>query len=99
MNRHALFHCGLDCQGNRHLRLKSAVAVRVSRHHAALAPKVVVAVRTGPGRTVWRTGFQQRRCLALLTVLRAERRSFLTTLPRAPLVPPIAFGAFVVGLR
>lgn len=89
MNRHVLFHCGLDCQGNRHRRMKAVAAVRVSRHHAALFPKVVVVARTAPCRTVWRTGLQQRRCLALAAVLRAERRSFLTTLPRPPLVPPI----------
>ena len=89
MNRHVLFHCGLDCHGNRHWRLKSTVAVRVSRHHAALFPKVIVVARTVPCRPVWRNGLQQRRCQALATVLRAERRSFLTTLPRPALVPPL----------
>ena len=92
MNRHALYHCGLDCLGNRHRRLKATAAVRLSRHHAQLVPRVVVVARTAPCRAVWRTGLQQRHCLALALVLRAERRSFLTTLPRAALVPP--FSAF-----
>ena len=89
MKHHALFHCGLDCRGNRHRRLKTAVVVRVSRHHAALFPKVIVVARTAPCRTVWRTGLQQRQWQALSAVLRAERRSFLTTLPRPALVPPV----------
>ena len=95
MNRHALYHCALDCLGNRQRRLKATAAVRASRHHAALVPRVVMVARTAPCRAVWRTGLQQRRCLALALVLRAERRSFLTTLPRPPLVPPFqAFPGF-----
>ena len=90
MNRHALFHCGLDCDGNRHRRLKATAAVRATRHHATLVPRVVIVARVSPCRTVWRTGLQQRRWQALCTVLRAERRSFLATLPRGALMPQAA---------
>jgi len=38
---------------------------------------------------VWRTGLQQRRWQFLCVVLRAERRSFLATLPRAPLTSSV----------
>lgn len=87
MNRHALFHCGLDCDGNRHRRLKATAAVRATRHHATLLPRVVVVARVSPCRTVWRTGLQQHRWQALCVLLRAERRPFLSTLSHAPLVP------------
>lgn len=89
MQHHALFHCGLDCLGNRHRRMKATVVVRAVRHHAALFPRVVVVGRASQCRQVWRTGLQQARWQALNQVLRAERRSFLATLPRRALVPPV----------
>ena len=77
MRFHALHHCGLDCQGNRHVRMKRTQALRASRHHAALFPRVVIVARVSPCRTVWRTGLQRARWQAWNALLRAERRSFL----------------------
>lgn len=89
MNRHALHHCGLDSHGNRHWRLKTATAARNCRQHAMLFPRVVVVTPLAAGRVVWRNGLQQRRWHAVAAQVRADRCSFLTTLPRQALVPPI----------
>lgn len=89
MRHHVLYHCGLDCHGNRHRRLKTAVAVRATRHHAALIPKVVIVARVSRCQVVWRTGLQRTRWRSLTEMLRAERRSFLATLPYPPLITTI----------
>ena len=89
MNRHALYHCGLDNRGHRHWRMKTHVAVRNCRQHAALFPRIVLVTRVGVGREVWRTGLQQRRWCVVAAQVRADRRSFLTTLSYPALVSPI----------
>ncbi len=88
MNRHVLYHCGLDTRGHRHWRLKTHLAIRNCRYHAALFPRIVVITRCAAGREVWRTGLQQRRWYAVAAQVRADRRSFLTTLTYPPLVSP-----------
>ncbi len=89
MNRYARYHCGLDYKGNRHWRMKTSVAMGCHRTQVMLFPKVVVAARCGPAREVWRNGLHRRRWIAIAAQVRAHRRSFLTTLPRSPLVSPI----------
>ena len=89
MNRHALYHCGLDHKGNRHWRMKTSAAMGCHRKQVVLFPKVVVMMRCQSTRAVWRNGLHQRHWIAVAAQVRAHRRSFLTTLPRPPLVSPI----------
>ena len=90
MNRYALYHCGLDALGRRHWRMRPVAAVRRCRLQLVLLPKVACTDRCGPGREVWRNGFQQRRWLVIADQVRSDRRCFLTTLPLPALVSPIA---------
>ena len=89
LNRYALHHCGLDATGHRHWRRKDVVAVRRCKQHAALFPKVVVVSTCCAGRVVWRNGMHQRRWQAVAAEVRGDRLTFLTTLPRPALVPPV----------
>jgi hypothetical protein len=86
MNRYASYHCGLDCKGDRHWRLKTASDMRHCRQQTALFPKIVVTTSARTGRSVWRNGHHQRRWQAAVAQVRASRRSFLSTLPERPLV-------------
>ncbi|MCK8787285.1 hypothetical protein M0638_23205 [Roseomonas sp. NAR14] len=89
MQRQAIYQYGIDCDGARHRRLRRTVVVLTCRRQALLFPRIVAPGRIAAGREVWRNGLQQRRWQAVTAVLRAERRSFLMTLPRPPLVPPV----------
>lgn len=89
MNRYAIYHCGLDRNGHRHWRMKTHTAVRNCRQQAALFPRIVVVTRPRPGQVVWRTGLQRRRWYAMTARVRADRRSFVTTLTYPALVSPI----------
>lgn len=88
MNRRWLhFHLGLDRTGHRHLRLRGPAEMRRVRERRLLHPVVVVvAVRALQPR--WRNGMQRRRWLLLTEQVRGDRRCFLMTMPRPPLVPP-----------
>jgi len=98
MNRHALYHCGLDCHGHRHWRLKTHVAIRNCRRQRAVLPKIVAASRPGAGREVWRTGLHRRQWQLIAARVRADRRSFLTTLAAPALVSPLAAGEVAAAL-
>jgi hypothetical protein len=89
MNRYALYHCGLDCKGDRHWRLKTASDMRHCRQQTALFPKVVVMTPVRAGRAVWRNGHHQRRWQAAVVQVRVSRRSFLSTLPKPSLVSAV----------
>jgi len=85
MNRWARFHCGHDCTGRRHWRLKPyAAALRCRRQHTLL-PEVVWTASLGRER--WRNGWHRRNWMTLAVLVRADRRSFLCTLTRPPLLP------------
>lgn len=85
-------HVGLDHTGERHVRQKSAAESRRAAERHRLQPKLVLLVATSPGRAVWRNGLHRRRWLVLLAQTQGDRRCFLMTLKRAPLVVP--FRAF-----
>ena len=89
MQRQAYYQCGTDCDGARHRRLRGTAVVLICRRQAVLFPRIVSIGRIAAGREIWRNGLQQRRWQAVTAMLRAERRSFLMTLPRPPLVPPV----------
>jgi hypothetical protein len=89
MNRYAVYHCGLDNRGHRHWRMKTHVAIRHCRQHAALFPRIVVITPVKFGREVWRNGLQQRCWCMIAAKVRADRRSFLTTLSHPALVSPV----------
>ena len=83
------FHVGLDQQGQRHMRLRSAVEVRRARERKRLHPVIVFVVTCGTGQAVWRNGMHRRRWLLLTEQARGDRRCFLMTLRRPPLVSPM----------
>lgn len=82
------FHLGTDHTGHRHLRLRDPAEMRRARERRLLQPVVVVAI-TGGMQPRWRNGMQRRRWLMLTEECRGDRRCFLMTLPRRPLVPPV----------
>ncbi len=89
INRYARYHCCLDAQGHRCWRMKSAAEVRRCRQQHSLLPRMVRLVGCTSGREVWRNGLHQRRWKLLAARVRADRRSFLTTLLYPPLVYPL----------
>lgn len=90
MTRHlAHFHIGLDEAGDRRVRLRSAAELRRYRERQRLQPKVVIVVACGTGQPVWRNGMHRRRWLVLMEQSRGDRRCFLMTLRRKPLISPV----------
>ncbi len=81
------FHLGLDHTGHRHVRLRDPAEMRRVRERRQLHPVVIVAVAGVQPR--WRNGLQRRRWLILTEATRGDRRCFLMTLRRRPLVPPV----------
>ena len=51
---------------------------------------VIVVVACGAAQPRWRNGLQRRRWLLLTEQVRGDRRCFLMTLRRPPLVSPIS---------
>ena len=89
MHRH--YHYGLDVAGQRCARMKSASEIRRCRQQHRLFPRIVwLSVRCS--QEVWRNGMHKRSWQAVTLQVRADRRCFLTTLRRPPLVPPIPPG-------
>jgi hypothetical protein len=84
MKRVAVYHLGMDCDGGRHKRMRPVGAMCRHRQQVVLMPKVAAS-----GLSVWRNGFHQKRWELLVVQCRADRRSFLTTLRRPPLVSPV----------
>lgn len=85
MNRWARHHCGLDVTGRRHWRMKPfAAALRCQRQRGLLP---VVICTTSIAQTRWRNGWHRRAWLLTAFAVRADRRDFLGTLPRRPLLP------------
>ena len=82
------FHLGLDHTGHRHVRLRDCAELRRVRERSRLYP-VVVVVAVGGRQPRWRNGLQRRRWLLLTEQVRGDRRCFLMTLRRPPLVPPV----------
>ena len=66
----------------------SAAEVRRCRERRRLQPKIAWAVPCGAGREVWRNGLHRRRWLLLTAQVQGDRRCFLMTLKRPPLVAP-----------
>lgn len=58
------------------------------RRRLQLLPRVVLP-KGGTERCRWRNGLQQRHWQVVTIALRADRVSFLSTLRRPPLVPPL----------
>ena len=87
MRRHH-FHLGLDQTGHRHVRLRATAEMRRTRERRSLHP-VVIIVAVGAMQPRWRNGLQRRRWLLLTEQVRGDRRCFLMTLRRPPLVPPV----------
>ena len=85
----SLFHLGLDREGCRHLRLRSTTEVRRARELRLLCPVVIVAGSCHTGQSHWRNGLHRRRWLLITDQVRGDRRCFLMTLRRPPLVPPL----------
>lgn len=83
------FHIGLDQAGDRRLRLRSVAELRRYRERQRLQPKIMVVVACAMGQPVWRNGMHRRRWLLLTEQSRGDRRCFLMTLSRPPLVPPV----------
>jgi hypothetical protein len=88
MSRHVHFHVGLDAQGCRCWRMRSPAEVRRCRERVRLQPKIVWVIACRPGREVWRNGLHRRTWAVLADQVRGDRRCFLTTLKRPPLVSP-----------
>jgi hypothetical protein len=88
MRRELWFHHGVDDGGGRCWRMRSAAEIRRCRERQKLQPKIVALAVCCPGREVWRNGMHRRRWTVLVAQLRGDRRCFLTTLKRPPLVPP-----------
>ena len=88
MSPHLRFHLGLDAQGHRCWRMRSPAEVRRCRERVRLQPKIAWVVACGPGREVWRNGLHRKRWMLLAAQVRGDRRCFLTTLKRPPLVSP-----------
>lgn len=89
MRRLLHFHIGLDEAGDRRVRLRSAAELRRYRERQRLQPRVVIVVACAPGQAVWRNGMHRRRWLVLMEQARGDRRCFLMTLRRKPLVSPV----------
>lgn len=83
------YHLGMDHTGHRHVRRRDQAEVRRARERQRLFP-VVVVVASGAAQPRWRNGLQRRRWLLLTEQVRGDRRCFLMTLCRPPLVRPIA---------
>jgi hypothetical protein len=83
------FHLGLDQAGDRCLRMRGAAELRRCRERQRLRPKLVTIVTCGTGQAVWRNGMHRRRWLLLTEQARGDRRCFLMTLRRPPLVSPV----------
>ena len=83
------FHIGLDEAGDRRVRLRGAAELRRYRERQRLQPRIVIVVACGTGQAVWRNGMHRRRWLVLTEQARGDRRCFLMTLKRAPLVSPV----------
>ncbi len=83
------FHLGFDRHGHRHLRQRSTSEVRRAREMRLLFPVVIVAGSCHAGQTRWRNGLHRRRWLIVTDQVRGDRRCFLMTLQRPPLVPPM----------
>ena len=88
MHLYRHYHYGLDVTGQRCERMKSASEIRRCRQQQRLLPRIVI-VSLGCGQEVWRNGMHKRNWQALAMQVRADRRCFLTTLRRPPLIPPI----------
>ncbi|HYZ64260.1 MAG TPA: hypothetical protein VE650_17555 [Acetobacteraceae bacterium] len=89
MRRPVLFHIAIDADGGRCCRMRSAAEARRCREQRRLMPKLVWMVPCGVGREIWRNGLHRRRWIVLCEQVRGDRRCFLTTMKRPPLVPPI----------
>lgn len=87
MHRLTRFHYGIDVTGHRCVRMKSVSEVRRCCQQKRLFPRIVWAA-SGAGQGVWRNGLHKRNWLAVCAEIRGDRRCFLTTLDRPPLVPP-----------
>jgi hypothetical protein len=83
------FHVGLDHAGHRHLRLRNISEVRRAREMRLLFPVVIIAGSCHGGQARWRNGMHHRRWLIVTGQVRGDRRGFLMTLRRPPLVPPV----------
>ncbi len=81
------FHLGMDHTGHRHVRLRDPAEMRRARERRLLQP-VVIVVAAGGMQPRWRNGMQRRRWLALTEESRGDRRCFLMTLSRPPLIRP-----------
>jgi len=88
MNRFVHFHIGLDAQGHRCWRMRTAAEVRRCREWQHLQPKIAALPACGPGREIWRNAMHRRRWVLLAAQSRGDRRCFLTTLKHPPLVSP-----------
>jgi hypothetical protein len=89
MKRDVHFHHGLDDGGGRCWRMRTAAEVRRCRERQRLQPRIAMLQVCGPGREIWRNGLHYRRWVLLAAQFRGDRRCFLTTLKRPPLVSPI----------
>jgi hypothetical protein len=83
MDRYVRCHHGVDAECGHCWRMRTVAEVRRCRERKALMPKI-----PSPGRELWRNGLHRRRWIVLSLQFRADRRCFLTTLKRRPLVPP-----------
>ena len=82
------FHLGLDHTGHRHRRLRDGAEIRRVHEQRRLHP-VVIIVACGGLQPRWRNGLQRRRWMLLTSQVRGDRRCFLMTLRRPPLISPI----------
>lgn len=83
------FLIGLDCHGQRHQRMRNVAEMQRAREGQRLRPKLVFVATCAAGQQVWRNGLHRRRWLLLRAQLCGDRRCFLMTLRRPPLVTPI----------
>jgi len=88
MKRFVHYHLGLDDGGGRCWRMRTAAEVRRCRERQRLQPKIATFHVCSPGREVWRNGMHRRVWFVLAEQVRGDRRCFLTTLKRPPLVSP-----------
>jgi hypothetical protein len=89
IRRSSHIHLGMDHTGHRHIRLRDPSEMRRARERRQLHPVIILAAGGGT-QPRWRNGMQRRRWLLLTEESRGDRRCFLMTLSRRPLVPPIA---------